>query len=265
MRNTGSATGRTDRPSPQEVEDDAGRKETGVSSNSGFFLLVGLVTVVGVGVGGAFVGGMAVGKAQAASQVQGPSIPTAPRSSTTTTTEGQTTGAGATTGAPSDSGAGAAGRGAGLRGQLGNLDPTQIAALRQQLGAQGGPGAAGGAGAFGGALTGTVDSITATSLTVNTPSGPLQATIDASTRIIVMSSGTAADLAKGANVTVLSTRDANGNVMAQTITLTPVELQGALPGLGGAGRFGGGGGGRGGAGGPPPVTPTPGPATTRAP
>jgi hypothetical protein len=100
----------------------------------------------------------------------------------------------------------------------------ELAELRQQFQGSGGFGA--GAGPFGGGggrggLIGTVEEISDGILTIDTPQGPLRATISADTTIQVFAEGTAEDIETGTQVTVVGVRGEDGTVVASSITVTP--------------------------------------------
>ena len=151
-------------------------------------------------------------------------------------------------------------------GQLGNLSQEELDQLRQQFqgrfgqgtgdggqfgqrpGGQGGFGQRpGGPGAFGqgqfgqpagggGGLTGTIEQIKGTTITINTSRGPLLATIGEDTTIQMFVEGTLADLQTGVQVTVTGQPGEDGSTEAQSIQIIP-EGEG---GLFGAGFLGGG-------------------------
>ncbi len=186
-----------------------------------FTLLIGVVVALGISIGGAFVGGIALGKSQDAEAAQ------------------------ATLEVPATSGGFQRPDGADAasldrlrqRIQSGDATPEELAQLRQQFQGQGqfGGGGFGGGGRLGGGdfgrgLTGTIDALDGNVITVDTPQGPLQATVTDETAIQLFSQGSLADLLEGLRVTVIGQRQ-DGAVEASAILLLPE---------GGEGFFGGG-------------------------
>ena len=99
------------------------------------------------------------------------------------------------------------------------------------------PGFAGfgrGLGLFGGGATfGTIDSIGEGVVVINTPQGPVEATISSETVIQVFSAGEVGDLEEGMSVTVMGQEDAeSGKLEAASIIASP-EGAGGFPGFGG--------------------------------
>ncbi len=176
-------------------------------------LLVGFLALGG-SIGGAFAGGIVLGKSQgeeaAASNGITPTLP-----------------------------------GSGLpQGFQGQLSTEELEQLRQQFqglagrgGGGGGQGFAGGGFGGRGGLTGTIESLEDGSITVVTPQGPLQAGVDADTTIQVFAQGTLADLLIGMRVTVVGERGDDGTVNASSIVVIP-EGEGGLFGGGFGGGFG---------------------------
>ena len=167
-----------------------------MSTKAVLFVVAGIAAMA-VAAGGAFAGGIAVGKSQA------DDLPS-------TAVLQPTDGAGSL-----DLDA--------LRQQFqsGELDPDAFAQLREQFGDQ--FGGAGGGRRFGGGdgLVGTIETIEGDTLTINTPRGPLQATVGPETTIQVTADGTLADLEAGMQVTVTSERADDGSVVATSITVLP--------------------------------------------
>ena len=177
--------------------------------------LVAAVVALAVIAGGAFAGGIALGKSQANDAAEA-----------TAAADTQPTG-----------GTGALDLDA-LRQQLqsSDFDPDTFAQLREQFGGQFGGGGGGGGQRFGGAgggdgLFGTIETIEGDTLTINTQRGPLQAAVGAETTILIFADGSLGDLEPGMQVTVVSERAADGSVVATSITVRPE----------GGGFFGGGG------------------------
>ena len=99
------------------------------------------------------------------------------------------------------------------------------------------PGFAGfgrGLGVFGGGATfGTIDSIGEGVVVINTPQGPVEAAISSATVIQVFSAGELGDLTEGMSVTVIGQEDAaTGKLEAASIIASP-EGAGGFPGFGG--------------------------------
>ncbi len=184
-------------------------------TRSSFTLLIGVVVALGISIGGAFVGGIALGKSQDAEAAQAtPEVP-APSG-----------------GFRQPDGADAASLDQlRQRIQSGDATPEELAQLRQQ-GQFGGGGFGGGrlgGGDFGRGLTGTIDAVDGNVITVDTPQGPLQATVTDETTIQVFSEGSLADLLEGLRVTVIGQRQ-DGAVEASAILLLPQEGEGFFGG-----------------------------------
>ena len=143
-------------------------------SNKGFMLTVVAVLILGGMVGGAFVAGLVVGGGS--DEEEAPNVLTLPPP------EGS--GNAPTTGAPSGD---IQSLGQIIqRVQSGEMTQEEVAQLRQmfQGGGFGGPGGRLGAGlAGGGVLSGTVESVEDGKITINTPQGPLEASIGPETVI----------------------------------------------------------------------------------
>ncbi|MDP6403408.1 MAG: hypothetical protein QF467_07675 [SAR202 cluster bacterium] len=172
-------------------------------------MLLVAVLVLGGGLGGAFAGGIAVGKSQESdtdSAVLSAPVAAAADQQAQALPDQQTRDQ--------------------LRQRLqgGDVSDEELAELRQQFQGSGGFGA--GAGPFGGGggrggLIGTVEEISDGILTIDTPQGPLRATISADTTIQVFAEGTAEDIETGTQVTVVGVRGEDGTVVASSITVTP--------------------------------------------
>ena len=185
--------------------------------NKLFLLLIAIAILLGAGLGGAFAAGVAVGKSQdgggqAANETSDIPAFTPPRAQE------------------------------GLR----EITPEQLQQFRQQLGEGGGfPLGEGGGfplgegGLAARALTGDIESIDGNVITVNTPQGPLRATLSDDTGIQVFSQGTLQDLEVGQQVVVRGERNEEGVMEATTVIVTPEgDLFGAgFPGAGGARRL----------------------------
>ena len=165
-------------------------------------LVIAVVAALAVA-GGAFAGGIALGKSQANDAAEA-----------TAAADTQATG-----------GTGALDLDA-LRQQFqsGEFDPEAFAQLQEQFGGQLGGGGGGrrfGGGGAGDGLTGTIETIEGDTLTIDTPRGPLQADVGPETTIQIFADGTLADLEPGMQVTVVSERAADGTVVATSITVVP--------------------------------------------
>ncbi len=216
-----------------------------------FILLLVVVVIIGGSVGGAFIGGVAVGKGQE----EGP--PVAVLEVPGRSDAAGSTAAGATT-EPGGFQQLSPEQVANFRqqAQSGELSAEDLARLRQQFGGgQAGAGAAAGGaggdftpgGGFRPGLTGTVKGVEGNEITISTAQGDLVATIGEETTIRLIDDGAIADLLEGMSVTVVGARDESGAIEATTITAAPegVELGAGGGGFGGGGRGGGGAGGGG--------------------
>ena len=179
-----------------------------------FLLLLAGIVALGGSLGGAFVGGMALGKGQG-KEVAASSQP-APSSLAQQSSD------------PLNSAQMGQLRERLQSGQLGSQDLEQF---RQQFQGQAGQGA-GTPGLMGrGGLTGAIEAIDGDTLTINTAQGPLQATIADDTTIQRYTESTLSDLLEGVQVTVVGQRAEDGTVEARSVTVIPE---------GEAGVFGGG-------------------------
>ena len=173
-----------------------------------FVLLLVGVLAVGGSLGGAFVGGIALGKSQGDETAAQSTLPAQSSFSPNQPPSGQ------------------------LsqdqidqfrqRLQSGEIDPQDLAQLRQgQLG-QGFAGRGG--------LTGTIEEIEGNTVTVNTAQGPLLATVGEETTIQMFTEGTLADLQTGLRVNVIGQRGEDGAVEATSIVVTPEGADGFFGG-----------------------------------
>ncbi|HAL47174.1 MAG: hypothetical protein FI707_08390 [SAR202 cluster bacterium] len=205
-------------------------------NNKLFVVLIVGMLVVGLGMGGAFAGGVAYerGGEETPLVVAAPELPSPSGTSYDAL--------------PVD-----ADQAAALRDQLqsGNLSPEQLQEIRQQFQGRGGAsgpggGGFGGAGGFAGGyvgsgnLIGTVDAVADNVITLNTAQGPLQVTLGPDTVIRDFVQVNPEDLVIDASVTVTGERSEDGGFDAVSIFITPEDL-----GLGGFSGFGGFRGGRG--------------------
>ena len=75
---------------------------------------------------------------------------------------------------------------------------------------------------------------------INTPQGPLTATVDDSTTIVMFTEGSLVDLGIGIRVAIGGQRGEDGNVVAQSVTVLPEGLGNLAGGFGGrSGQLGG--------------------------
>ena len=179
-----------------------------------FLLLLVGVLVLGGSIGGAFAGGIVLGKSQG--EEAAPTSPySLPQSDQTQQLPGQLSQEQLEQ----------------MRQQMqsGQLSPEQLDQFRQQMQDQLGQGAGGMGFAGRGGLTGIIEKIEGSTLTVNTAQGPLQATIGADTTIQMFSQGALADMETGIQVTVTGQRAEDGTVEATSILITP-EGVGGFPG-----------------------------------
>ena len=164
-----------------------------------FVALIVAVLVLGGSLGGAFVGGIALGKSQAEETTSN----IAPLSSTDQQDQ--------TTQEQLDA--------LRERIQSGEFNPENRDQFREQFGQFGRGGGGGGFG--GGGLTGLIEEILGDIVTVNTAQGPLLASIGPDTTIQLFTEGTLADLLVGMNVTVIGQPGEDGTVQAVSIVMVP--------------------------------------------
>ena len=182
-----------------------------------FLALIAGAILLGASLGGAFAAGVAVGRSQDNGQ-----------SATETSTDNP---AFTPPSAPAFAPAGA----------QGELTPEQLQQFQQQIGQRFGEGGAfplGGAGLAARALTGDIESIDGNVITVNTPQGPLQATLNEETGIQLFSEGALEDLEVGQQVVISGERNEEGVMEAASVTVTPEGdlFGGGLFGAGGTRR-----------------------------
>ena len=163
-----------------------------------FVTLLVAVLILGGSLGGAFAGGVVLGKSQG-EEVAQTIQPTQPSSSLGQQSPGQ-------------------------------LSQEQLDQFRQQFQGQFGQGFEGRGFAGGGGLSGTIEEIQGNTVTVNTSQGPLQATIGTDTTIQMFAEGTLTDLRAGLRVTVIGQRGEDGTVEARSILITPEGGDGLFEG-----------------------------------
>jgi hypothetical protein len=167
-----------------------------------FILLLALVLVFGATLGGAFIGGIAVGS----NQKEDAPTPAPAASSSAQPQQGQL--------------AQQALQNLQERVRSGQITQEQADQIRQQF--QGRLGQAQGQGPVARAgLAGTIEKIEGNTLTVNTPQGPLQATIGQDTSIQKLAEITLADLLVGMAVTVVGQRGEGGAAEADSVIVLP--------------------------------------------
>ena len=154
-----------------------------------FLALLSITLILGVALGGAFVGGIVLGKSQSANgeQTAGP-------------------------------GRVSAGLGAGFGGQPAESGNGPQSAPRSGQPPVGGPGRSG--------VAGTIERVDGEKLTITTPQGVITVIAGAEVRIVSFSEGTAEDLSPGSQVRVLGPRTPEGDVQANSILIVPEEAQG---------------------------------------
>ena len=135
------------------------------------------------------------------------------------------------------------------RVRSGEIDPQEMAALRQRLQSQaggiGGDPPAGDGGALrtpglGGGLVGVIDSLEDGAIVVSGPQGGLEATVGEDTTITIFSQGTLEDLEAGQQVMIVGEPNEDGSLKAVSVIVIPEGM--AMPfgaGRGGFGGFGG--------------------------
>ncbi len=171
--------------------------------NKAFLVLIAIAILLGASLGGAFAAGVAVGRSQDNDQ---------PANETSTDIPAFTPPSAPAFAPP------------GAQGDLQEITPQQLEQFRQQIGQQFGEG---GGFPFGGgelgarALTGDIESIDGNVITVNTPQGPLQATLSEDTGIQVFSQGTPQDLEIGQQVIIGGERNEEGVMEATDVLVTP--------------------------------------------
>jgi hypothetical protein len=222
-----------------------------------FLALLSITLILGVALGGAFVGGIVLGKSQSANaeQTVGPARLSAGPGAQFGGQRGGQTGRDRAAAARQGSGPQGQGpQGAGSPAQDSHARaesstdvrsppvPGGTAAGRQegQISAQpsgqpagrgNGPQSAPGSGQppvggpGRGGVAGTIESVDGEKLTITTPRGAITVTAGAEMRIVSFSEGTAEDLSPGSQVRVLGPRTPEGDVQANSILIVPPEAQ----------------------------------------
>lgn len=127
------------------------------------------------------------------------------------------------------------------RFQSGEASPEELAQLRQRFQGQGAPGAGPGGFGDGAGLTGTIESVDGSEVTVNTSQGPLPVSVVDSTTIQMLTQATIEELEIGLQVAVVGEQRDDGTITASAIIVSPQGLDGFGRGAGfsqgdGAGR-----------------------------
>ena len=198
-------------------------------SSKGFTSMLIAVLVVGGTIGGAFFGGLAIGKGRAAeTNVVNLATPAqiSPAGQTQPATQGRNL------------------EQLRARIQSGQADPEELDRLRQQF--QGQFGGGGPAGGFGGraGLTGVVESIDGSTIILETQQGTLEATLSEDITVRMTSEVPISDLTAGMRVTINGERGEDGIFDTSAITVIPdggegARFTGGLPGGGFGGAQGG--------------------------
>ena len=185
--------------------------------NRSFTILIGLVVAFGISLGASFGAGVVFGKSQVE---ESPVVATSG-----TGLDGQQRPAGQFTQSGADDSGGprqheggfAQGDGDGSGDRFRDHDG-------QQSGGRfpaGGGGFQSGFGPGGGGLTGTIEQIDGSTLTINGPDGPAQAQLDDESTIRLLTEGTAEDLSTGIRVRIVGEEDDSGVVIAESVIVVP--------------------------------------------
>lgn len=172
-----------------------------MSTKAFLVMLIGIL-LLGGAVGGAFVGGMALGESRA-------------EASEETNDSFQLPG--------------------GFQDQL---TQEQIDQMKQRFTDQDGQTTDGGEVAGRTGLTGVVQQLDGDTLTINTPKGPLQVDISEDTTIQKTVEGAPGDLQENVNVTVMGQRNEDGTIEASSVVIVPEGTGFPTGGLFGGGRTG---------------------------
>jgi len=164
------------------------------------FLLVGAL-VLGVGLGGAFVGGVALGRSQEQEQAESsPPAQAAPRAAAQPSDAPASEQSGRSRQRPATGGQ-------ALEGS--SQSPQQPPGLSH-------PGFA-----VWGGLSGTIEKVEGATATINTAQGLVQTTLGTDTAVQRLTRATTLDLHVGLRVTVFGQRREDGTVLASTILIVP--------------------------------------------
>ena len=206
-------------------------------STKGFLLLIATVVAIGGSIGGAFSGGLALGRSQsddAASEFAILQQLVGGQSFSGTAPGGAFTGGQLGGGAPDVQGFRDGQR---FRSE-GDAQGGQDAPSGFGGGNFGGPGGFSGGAFFPSILSGSVSAVDGNLITVTTDSGETQVTIDEDSTIQIYEAGTVNDLSTGDRVTVILAGDAESGepASAASVIVNPPDLAGIF----GGGGFGGG-------------------------
>ena len=209
-----------------------------------FMALLSIALVLGIALGAAFIGGIVLGKSQAAGTEQAPGLlrPGAGMGGQAASQRGGLAGREGQSGAgqvprrdpestagdqlsTASNGTGTDGQGSQTPGQsTGQPSPRGGQPPAQGTGAQGVPGR----GSMGrGVIAGTIESVDGEILTISTLEGPVEVTASPNAKVIRFSEAALEDLSPGLRVRVLRARipDAN-DVRADSILIVPEDAQG---------------------------------------
>ncbi len=209
-----------------------------------FIIMVAAVVVVGIALGGTFIGGVAFGRTQTESEPQQPAFPQAP------TAQGQMViqGGGRE---PTQAELQEIRQQIRQQAQAGGIDPEQARQIISQIGQGGGAGGGAAAGAGTGAVItsvadagartmGTVKSVEDGVLTVEGFQGTVTVNVGADTSIQGLTEVSLSEDYVDSMAVILGERTESGEFDATSVIILP---EGILPGAGGFRRAGGGGGG----------------------
>ena len=213
-----------------------------------FVVVAAIFILVGGSIGGAFTGGVILGRNQAESEAPAAAnfVPPEGFSSDQAAALRQMAGQLSQAGGASQSVSATSVRNTGATGNRTSQSVASDASQEAPVSADnagataGGDGQTGfagfgrGLGVFGGGATfGTIDSIGEGVVVINTPQGPVEAAISSETVIQVFIDGEVGDLEEGMSVTVMGQEDAeSGKLEAASIIASP-EGAGGFPGFGG--------------------------------
>ena len=217
-----------------------------------FLVLIMIVIVLGGSIGGAFAGGVALGKSQDDDETTAATtVPGGFQAPSAGSGQGDTAGPGGNF-TPGGFSGGFNGEDRAVlrdRIQSGDISPEELAERQSRFQGGGFDGQSqdhdsqqfqGGfgrdAGGFGGSgLFGTVASIDGGTLTVETIDGPQEVAVGDDTEVRLFVDGTLEDLESGTRVTVLGERAEDGTFQVSSIQVAPENVDGFFQG----GRFGG--------------------------
>lgn len=221
-----------------------------------FIVLIVAVLVLGGSIGGAFAGGIALGKSQDADETAAATtLPGGFQAPSSRFGQGDAAGSGGDFTQGNFNGSFNVEDRAALRDRIqsGEISPEELSALQSQF--QGGGfdsqsqdhdseqfqgGFGRDSGGFGGALFGTVASLDGGTLTVETIDGSQEVVVGDDTAVRLSVDGTLADLETGTRVTVFGERAEDGTFQVSSIQVVPENSDGFFQGGRFGGQFGGG-------------------------